>query len=104
MNKQLVEFEGNDIEMMIGENGEPLFELYGVDMALGYTNKAKGKIYPYKIRINKTLENAEIEPIIHCEKQYITLSDLRKFITVSNTRKKHDFIEWLKENSLETLI
>ena len=47
-------FEGNEVKIIVNEKGEPLFELYSTGMALGYTNKAKGKIYPHKIRIDKT--------------------------------------------------
>ena len=69
---ELMIFEGNEVEIILGENNEPLFELYSTGMALGYTNKAKGKIYPHKIRIEKTLENAEISTVVHGVQQYLT--------------------------------
>ena len=34
-NNCILFFEDNEVEIIIGENGEPLFELYSTGMALG---------------------------------------------------------------------
>ena len=43
-----LEFEGRKLDYIIGEDGEPLFELYNVGMMLGYVVITKGKEYPTK--------------------------------------------------------
>ena len=62
-NNLIKQFEGKDIKIILNEDGEPLFELYGVGMALGYITNSKGKSYPHKTRIDKVVENAEITGI-----------------------------------------
>ena len=59
------EFEGAEVDMIKGEDGEPLFELYSTGAALGYVNKRKnsiGKEYasPYKKRIESIVKSADI--------------------------------------------
>ena len=60
-----LEFEGRKLDYIIGEDGEPLFELYNVGMMLGYVVITKGKEYPTKKRIEKVVENAEITGVLH---------------------------------------
>ena len=52
MNK-LMMFEGNNVEIIRGENGEPLFELYSTGMALGQIVMAKGTTYANKKKNRK---------------------------------------------------
>lgn len=97
----ILNFENNEVKI-INDNGKPLFEIYSTGMALGYKNKRKnsiGKEYisPYKSRIDKAIKNAEISTIIYNEQQYIDLESLRIFISITYTKKKTDFIIWLKE-------
>ncbi len=68
---EIMNFEGNDVEVIQNENGELLFEIYSTGKALGYVAKAKGNVYPYKERILKTAENAEITLVSHGVKQLI---------------------------------
>ena len=72
-NNLIKQFEGKDIKIILNEDGEPLFELYGVGMALGYITNSKGKSYPHKTRINKTLVNADIKPVVQGVQQYLTV-------------------------------
>ena len=93
---QPMKFE--DIEVgVIVVNGEPLFELYSIGMALGHAKTAKGKKYPHKLRINKTIENVEITVFPRGVEKYIDLNGLRKFISTSNSTKKSKFIEFLQD-------
>ena len=98
-NNLIKQFEGKDIKIILNEDGEPLFELYGVGMALGYITNSKGKSYPHKTRIDKVVENAEITEITHYDNIYLNLDEIRKFITVCHSEKKYNFIKWLKENN-----
>lgn len=92
-------FDGKSIEIIEGENGEPLFELYGVGQAMGYESTAKGKLYPRKTRINKIVKNAEIVITNIDNKIYINIDGVRKLITLSNTVNKQSFINWLQDNN-----
>lgn len=103
MANQLMQFNNLDVEIITDESGQPLFELYSTGAALGYSRwtTSKGKEY-FKIeksRINKVVENAEISTIKHTEKTFLDVNGLRKFISLSNTKKKGRFIDWLKENN-----
>ena len=104
---QNIEFEGKKLDVILNEDGEPLFELYSVGMALGYVNKrtnSTGKLYisPYKSRIDKTLKNAEIIGVDHDGQTYINIEDIRKMISLCHTENKIKFIEWLKFNGFIT--
>lgn len=93
----LFDFEGNKVDVIVGKNGEPLFEIYSTGMALGHVKIAKGKIYPRKDRIDKNIKNAEISTVVHGALKYIDLNGLRRFITMSNTSNKSKFIDILKD-------
>ena len=102
-NKILKKFEATDVTIEIID-GIPMFELYSTGMALGYvkSNTVKGKKYFQcrKDRVDKTLKNAEIKPLVHDNKKYITINDVRRLITLSHTdnSKKESFINFLKNN------
>ena len=53
MNELINTFEGNEVEIILNEKSEPLFEIYSTGMALGYKT-SNG--YPYKSRIDKTIK------------------------------------------------
>lgn len=62
--QEIMKFEGNDVEVIQNENGEPLFEIYSTGKALGYArsnSKSAGehdvypKLFPYKSRIDTTI-------------------------------------------------
>ena len=100
MNNELInlEFEGRKLDYIIREDGEPLFELYNVGMMLGYSRKnGVGIDYSRKDRIDKIVENAEITVFSQKCGKYINLNGLRKFISMSNTRNKSKFIEFLQD-------
>ena len=90
----LIIFEGKNVNMIIGENGEPLFELYSVGQALGYETKSKGSEYPHKSRINKTVENADIEPVVQGVQQYLTEEMVYDFMFEARTDKGKAFRKW----------
>ena len=100
---QNIEFEGRKLDVILNEDGEPLFELYSVGMALGYARpNTTGKLFPRKDRIDKTLKNAEIIGVDHDGQTYINIEDIRKMISLCHTENKIKFIEWLKSNGFIT--
>lgn len=99
----LIIFEGKNVNMIIGENGEPLFELYSVGQALGYETKSKGSEYPHKSRINKTVENADIEPVVQGVQQYLTEEMVYDFMFEARTDKCKAFRKWLSNEVLPSI-
>lgn len=93
----IMKFENMDVDIIV-ENDEPLFEVYSTGMALGQIVKAKGSYYPRKARIDENIKSAEIKPVVRGGSKYLTLNDVRKLISMSHSRRRHDFIEWLKYN------
>lgn len=100
---ELMKFEGNNVEIIQDSNGNPLFEVYSTGMALGYTCTAKGKIYPYKERINKIVENAEITLVSHSVKRYLNESQLYDFMLEARTDKCRKFRKWITNDVLPTI-
>jgi len=100
---ELMKFEGNNVEIIQDANGNPLFEVYSTGMALGYTCTAKGKIYPYKERINKIVENAEITLVSHSVKRYLNESQLYDFMLEARTDKCRKFRKWITNDVLPTI-
>ena len=96
-------FEGTPVEIIVDENGEPLFELYSTGMALGYITNADGKQYPHKTRIEKTLQNAEIKPFVHGVQKYLTESRLYDFMIEAKTDKCKSFRKWVTNEVLPTI-
>ena len=104
-------FEGHKVNIIV-ENGEPLFEVYSTGMALGYVktdvkNSVQGVpkkyVYPYKSRIDKTLENAEIKPAVKDGQQYLTESQLYDFMLEARTEKCKSFRKWITNEVLPTI-
>ncbi|MBY6934085.1 hypothetical protein FDB44_08565 [Clostridium botulinum] len=99
--KELMRFEGNNVQIVIDEKGHPLFELYSTGKALGYTNKNNvGMIYPRKERIERILENAEIKPCVHNGHIYLTESQLYDFMLEARTDKCKSFRKWVTADVL----
>ena len=67
-NRILKKFEATDVTIEIID-GVPMFELYSTGIALGYvkSNTVKGKTYYQcrKDRVDKTVKNAGIKPLVH---------------------------------------
>lgn len=113
MNK-IMKFENTPIDVQI-INGVPMFELYSVGMALGYARsngKSGGehgvhpenkKLFPYKSRIDKVAENAEISAVVHGVHPYITESQLYDFMLEARTDKCRAFRKWLTNEVLPEL-
>lgn len=113
MNK-IMKFENTPIDVQV-INGVPMFELYSEGMALGYARsngKSGGehgvhpenkKLFPYKSRIDKVAENAEISAVVHGVQPYITESQLYDFMLEARTDKCRAFRKWLTNEVLPEL-
>lgn len=104
MNENLIlNFENNEVKI-INNEGKPLFEIYSTGMALGYvkSNTIKGKIYYQcrKDRVNKIIENVEIEPLVHDGLKYMTEEQLYDFMLESKTDKCKQFRKWVTNEVL----
>lgn len=102
-NKILKKFEITDVIIEVIDE-VPMFELYSVGMALGYTksNTIKGKKYTQcrKDRVDKTLKNAEIEPLVHDGLIYMNENQLYDFMFEAHTEKCKPFRKWVVEEVL----
>ena len=103
MENEINIFEGNKVEIIKDENGNPLFEVYSTGMALGYVKYAKGKAYPQKDRIDKTVANAEITLVVHGVQLFLTESQLYDFMLEAHTDKCKPFRKWLTDDVLPTM-
>lgn len=102
-NKILKKFEVTDVIIEIIE-GIPMFEVYSVGEALGYTKiaKAKGKEY-YQVRkdrIDKVVKNAKITPLSHGGATFINENQLYDFMFEAHTEKCKPFRKWVVEEVL----
>lgn len=95
---ELMRFEEQEVVIEV-INGEPMFEIYSVGMALGYVkyNTIKGVTYTQcrKDRVNKTLESAEISTLVHDGLIFITESQLYDFMLEARTDKCKAFRKWV---------
>ena len=102
-NKILKKFEVTDVTIEVID-GVPMFELYSVGEALGYTKiaKAKGKEY-YQVRkdrIDIIVKNALIEPLSHGGATYLNENQLYDFMFEAHTKKCKPFRKWVVEEVL----
>ena len=103
-------FEGHKVDI-IQENGQVLFELYSTGMALGYSRSdgksisdhGGQKLFPRKDRIDKILENADIEPCSHGLSKYLTEEQLYDFMLEAKTEKCKSFRKWVTNDVLPTI-
>lgn len=99
-------FEGHEVDI-IQFNGEVLFEIYSTGMALGYVqiDNKNGKVYTtiQRKRIDKVIENAEIEPFEHGVRKYFTESQLYDFMLEAKTDKCKSFRKWITTDVLPTI-
>ena len=102
MNNIVNVFENCEIQIIVN-NDAPLFELYSTGMALGYITVTKGKSYPHKVRIEKVINNAELEPIVQNEQRYLTESQLYDFMLEARTDKCKPFRKWIVEEVLPSI-
>lgn len=104
MSDEIKMFKFQDMDVEILEiDGKVLFEVYSTGMALGYINKAKGKLYPHKSRINKIIENVEISTVVHGVQQYFTEEQLYDFMLEAHTDKCKSFRKWVVGEVLPTI-
>lgn len=102
-NKILKKFEATDVTIKIIDE-VPMFELYSVGEALGYTRtvKSKGKKY-YQIRkdrIDAVVKSAEITGLYHDGTTFLTESQLYDFMLEAHTSKCKSFRKWITEEVL----
>lgn len=102
-NRILKKFEATDVTIEIID-GVPMFELYSVGAALGYTRitKSKGKEY-FQIRANRIdaiIKNAEITPLDHGGTTFLNESQLYDFMFEAHTEKCKPFRKWVIEEVL----
>lgn len=102
MNNMISVFENCEIQIVV-ENDAPLFEVYSTGMALGYITSTRGKSYPHKVRIEKVISNADIEPVVQNEQRYLTESQLYDFMLEARTDKCKPFRKWLVEEVLPSI-
>lgn len=97
-------FENTNVQIIVDENNELLFELYSTGAALGYiTINSKNKAYPHKIRIDKVAENAEISMCVQGVHKYLTESQLYDFMLEAHTDKCKAFKKWVTSEVLPTI-
>lgn len=101
---ELMIFEGNEVKIILGDNGEPLFELYSIGMALGYARaNSAGKVYPRKDRIENIVQNAEISMCVHDGHSYLTEEQLYDFMLEARTDKCKAFRKWVTHEVLPSI-
>ena len=98
-NKILKKFEATDVIIEVID-GIPMFELYSTGMALGYVKTAKGRQYARTERVDKTVKNAVIMPVVHDGQQYLTENQLYDFMFEAHTDKCKPFRKWVVEEVL----
>lgn len=96
-------FEGKNIIIETDEKGNPLFEIETTSMAIGYVTKSNGKEYVHKLRMNKTLKNAEITPFVRGVQKFMTLNQLYDFLIETHTQKSKPFKKWVTDKVLPTI-
>lgn len=101
MNEMMI-FEGNEVMIEVID-GEPMFEIYSMGLALGYAKSNGYKLYPQKDRIEKVIENAEISTCVHGVHEFITESQMYDFIFEAKTEKCKPFRKWVVEEVLPSI-
>lgn len=96
-------FENTNVQIIKDEEQGVLFEIYSTGMAIGYSTIAKGKEYPHKTRINKTVKNAEISTVVHGVQQFLTIEQLFDFMLEAHTEKCKSFRKWVTTRVLPTI-
>lgn len=100
---EIMKFENSNVEM-ITIDGEILFEVYSTGMALGYeTINNAGVTYPHKVRIDKIISSAMVEPCVHGVHKYFTEEMLYDFMILARSKKCLAFRKWVTSEVLPTL-
>ncbi len=102
MNNMISVFDDCEIQIVVN-NDAPLFEVYSTGMALGYITTTRGKNYPHKVRIEKVISNADIDPVVQGEHKYLSESQLYDFMLEARTDKCKPFRKWLVEEVLPSI-
>lgn len=102
MKEEIMFFQGNEVEI-IWINREPLFEIYSTGKALGHIKEAKGRLYPRKDRIDESIKNAEITPVVHDGQLWFSESQLYDFMFEIHTDKVKPFKKWVTTKVLPSI-
>lgn len=102
MDNKMIKFENSDIAVEMID-GQWMFELYAVGMALGQVKVAKGISYPRKDRIDENAKNADIKPVVHNGQPFITESQVYDLMLETRTDKCRAFRKWLTNEVLPEL-
>ena len=100
--KEIEDFDGMKVDIILIDD-EPMFELYSTGMALGQVKAAKGKLYPRKERIARTLELAEITAVVYDGELYLTEDMLYDFMLEARTEKCKKFRKWITKVVLPSI-
>ena len=108
---QNVEFEGKKLDVILNEDGEPLFELYSIGVALGYTRwdgksyfeDGSQKLFPRKDRIDKVVKNAEIIGVPQSGQIYLSEEEVYDFMLEAHTEPCKRFKKWLSSEVLPSI-
>lgn len=100
--KELMVFEGNNVEMVSDDN-KLLFELYSTGIALGQVKYAKGIAYPRKDRIDENVKNAGITLVVRNGQHYLTEETLYDLMLEMKTDKVKPFRKWVTSEVLPTI-
>ena len=100
-------FEGMEVEIIQDEKGDPIFELYSIGSALGYSRwtESKGRKY-FKIeksRINKIIKNGSISTLARIGKTFLTEDALYDFMLEARTSKCKSFRKWVTNEVLPSI-
>jgi prophage antirepressor-like protein len=100
-------YEGKEIKVIFNEDDEPLFEKYGVGVALGYgrTKIVKGKEYQeiQKSRIDNVMKNGSITGFPRGEETYLSEEMIYDFMFEAKTDGCKKFRKWLSQEVLPSL-
>lgn len=109
MNNELIikQFEDAEVEFIVDEKGDVLFELYSTGSALGYnrTVNSKGKSYFQirKDRIDNVMKNGSITGLYHDGKTYLNEEMLYDFMLEARTDKCKSFRKWVTGEVLPSI-
>lgn len=101
---EIMKFEDTEVEI-IEINGEPHFEVYSTGKALGYArwNGGRTSCTPQRDRIDNTIKNAEIIPIVLNGQKFFSEAQLYDFMLEARTDKCKPFRKWITGTVLPNL-
>ena len=101
---EIMKFEDTEVEI-VEVNGEPHFEVYSTGKALGYArwNGGRTSCTPQRNRIENTIKNAEISPVVLNGQKFFSEAQLYDFMLEARTDKCKPFRKWVTGTVLPSL-